>query len=531
MRLRGVRTSSDLTHQDVHVVRRVGKPKRFSFWRVGGAPAGPRFGVHDNCLSNLHRGVMERVFYVQTEGRFVELVPPSLEEWRRRLSPFDRDYASHVKHAKPIEMDSFPLLYRSRRRGLYTRAVESLRHRPLEPCDSRLRIFVKKEKLNFTEKVDPAPRVIFPRDPRYNVAVGLYLKPLEHPLYHSLNRLFGARVGAHPVTVAKGLNFAERGRVLYEKWSRFRDPCALLFDAKRFDQHVSVPALRWEHSVYAKWFSALCRSHLCRLLRQQLTMVARGYCPDGKLWFTKAGGRCSGDMNTACGNVLIMCGLFYSFLDGLGLDYEFLDDGDDSVLILERRDVDRVLGGIGWFDGVGFEMKLGPIAYRLEEVEFCQTRPVFDGCRWTMMRDPRVCVAKDCLCLLGQDDLWSWHAAVANCGEAAFGGLPILDAVYRWFRRMSGGASPCDDAVMLQESGTYWMSVGMRRRFGPVSDAARISVWNAFRIEPSVQCLIEDYYEGLTCPRDLVVLNAAPSDPAYLYGTGGCPLLFLGSRQ
>jgi hypothetical protein len=64
--------------------------------------------------------------------------------------------------------------------------------KPIRVLDSHLKTFVKAEKINWSTKPDPAPRVIQPRDPRYNVEVGRFLLPLEHKVYDKIDELFGS---------------------------------------------------------------------------------------------------------------------------------------------------------------------------------------------------------------------------------------------------------------------------------------------------------------------------------------------------
>lgn len=88
---------------------------------------------------------------------------------------------------------------------MYEQAVASLRDVPVNRGDAMLKTFVKAEKINFTAKPDPAPRIIQPRSPRYNVELGRYVKVVEKHLYKAVARVF------HEVTICKGLNAHDRG--------------------------------------------------------------------------------------------------------------------------------------------------------------------------------------------------------------------------------------------------------------------------------------------------------------------------------
>jgi hypothetical protein len=270
----------------------------------------------------------------------------------------------------------------------YLRAIESLQLEPLHPGDASITAFVKAEKVNFTDKVDPAPRLIQPRGPRYNVMVGVYIKNIEHTLYRGIDRLFGEP------TVAKGMNASTRGRRLWEKWSTFTRPVAVLLDASRFDQSVSPAALRWEHSIYLWMYNN--DPDLARYLSWQVVNRGKARTHDGTLRYSVNGCRMSGDMNTACGNVLLMCMMMWSFFDALGVRASLFNDGDDCVVIVEERDAARVREGVaGFFEPLGFRMTDEGQVEVFEQICFCQSNPIWDGTGYRMVRHPRTSLSKD----------------------------------------------------------------------------------------------------------------------------------------
>jgi hypothetical protein len=81
--------------------------------------------------------------------------------------------------------------------------------------------FVKAEKINFTAKPDPAPRVIQPRDPRYNVEVGVYLRPLEHSIYRAIAEVYGGP------TVMKGYSAEGVAQQMRGMWKSSAVPSRL----------------------------------------------------------------------------------------------------------------------------------------------------------------------------------------------------------------------------------------------------------------------------------------------------------------
>lgn len=282
-------------------------------------------------------------------------------------------------------------MYTGRKRTIYQNAVDSLIEKPLTRKDGYLSTFLKAEKINFTAKPDPAPRVIQPRLPRYNVIVGCYLKPLEHKIYRALAQMHGSTV------VAKGLTIDQTGRLIASKWGQFHSPVAIGIDASRFDQHVSAQALRWEHSIYNKIFES---DELAEALKWQINNIGFARCKDGCIKYQKEGSRMSGDMNTALGNCMLMCCLIIAYLDSKNIKYDFINNGDDAVLFLERKH-QECLGDLpAWFERMGFTMVVEAPVYELEQVEFCQMRPIKLGANdVTMVRNYPSSLAKDLTCL------------------------------------------------------------------------------------------------------------------------------------
>jgi len=164
--------------------------------------------------------------------------------FRERLASVRSQLLKNLSSTTVVAKESYPLLYHGRKRAIYQRAYESLLARGISRKDAYVSTFVKAEKINFSAKPDPAPRVIQPRSPRYNLEVGRYLKLFESELVHGFERAFGYNV------ILKGLNADRVAEQLFLNWSKYSDPVAVGLDASRFDQHVSRAALEYEHSIY-----------------------------------------------------------------------------------------------------------------------------------------------------------------------------------------------------------------------------------------------------------------------------------------
>lgn len=448
-----------------------------------------------NDVDSLERAVVERIFLTQQGGQWVPPPPVAQGAFPGLFARFNSWMHRKVGVTTPMTRQQFAASYRGRKRTIYERAAESLRTDPVSRKDARVKAFVKREKTNFTVKRNPCPRVIQPRDPRYNVEVGKFLRPMEHKIYQSINEYWGERV------VAKGRNMVQRAESLRQKWSRYRKPMALKLDAKRFDQHVREEALRWEHSVYLSAVARSDRAELGRLLDMQLRNIGAGYVDGGVVRYRTNGTRCSGDMNTALGNVLLMCAMVIGLLEQQGSNCTFEDDGDDCLLIGEERDILALRPLlVPWFLQFGFEIDDQGVASTLSRVEFCQARPVFDGKGWIMVRVPEAGLAKDVHSLVALDNqkvYRMWASAVGHGGLSLAGGIPVYDALYRWYVKESAGARPLEHPFLDTGFAMHARKMAHYKRENmTISDQARISFWEAFGIDPADQVLLEEHYRS-----------------------------------
>jgi len=202
-----------------------------------------------------------------------------------RLALYRDTLVNDIGFQSPVTHDDFVGFYKGPRKLIYQRAVQDLALLPVRPRDAILKTFVKAEKLNFDIKNDPAPRVIQPRDPRYNVEVGCFLRPLEHKLYSAIDKIFGSP------TIMSAYNAFTQATHLKRKWDRFTQPVCVGLDASRFDQHVSIQALEFEHSVYNRIFKS---KKLAMLLRMQLINRGIARARDGWFRYETKGSRMSG---------------------------------------------------------------------------------------------------------------------------------------------------------------------------------------------------------------------------------------------
>jgi hypothetical protein len=388
-----------------------------------------------------------------------------------------------------VSRQRFVEYYQGPRRRVYQEAVDGLASKAVHPRDAHLKTFVKAEKLNFTLKHDPAPRVIQPRGARYNVEVGRYLRPIEHKIYDAIDALFKSP------TVFSKYNCVDQARLIKEKWDKFQKPVCVGLDASRFDQHVSEQALKFEHKFYHAIFGS---KELKSLLRWQLVNHGIARANDGFFRYTKVGSRMSGDMNTSMGNKFLMCLMAKAYIDTLPFPVEFVNNGDDCLMIFEYKNLAGISKLNSYFADFGFKIVQEKPVTEFEHIEFCQTKPVFTSSGWRMVRNVKTCMSKDVTCVnLGHDlkKYRIWLGKVGQCGMTAAAGVPVLQAFYTMLDRF-GSPGKLDSGIKF-ESEYNWhqhMVRGLGGLSTTITDQARYSFWLQTGMTPDLQCEYEKYF-------------------------------------
>jgi len=291
--------------------------------------------------------------------------------------------------------------------------------------------------------------------------------------------------------VMKGLNSETTAKALRDAWDSFGDPVAIPLDAKRFDQHTGPEALKYEASIYRLFFSGVEKSELGELLRWQLESKCAGYTPEGYVKFVM-NIRASGDMNTGLGTCLIACSILYSYLVVRLGHWRLINNGDDCVILVERKELGKLDGLFRYCKRAGYWMEIEDPVDVFEKIEFCQCQPVMTGAGWRMIRQFPDSLGKDLVTLLPLTTLshWKkWANDIGECGVALNAGVPIMQSFYGRIRRLGGGTF--GDHPHLMGSGMFYQARGMSREEAPITEAARFSFWLAFGVSPHEQIAIE----------------------------------------
>lgn len=453
------------------------------------------FRVHDNSLNNLIRTLENRV--MSYKGTEIDQNLPDVEACRQLRATMNKLVLHPVTK---LSTPQFLNCYTGRRRMWYEKAAISLETAPINvdvlKKDARVRTFIKAEKFNFLDKGrDADPRAIQPRDPRFLLEAGRYLKPMEKHIYRALDALYGEP------TIAKGYNAEQTGEILARKWNSFKEPVALSLDASRFDLHVTQRHLKLCHDVYLR-----CNPDplFKRLLKATLTNNGLATCRDHGVKYQVQGRRMSGDMDTALGNCLLMTVITYTVFRSLVTRHSCLDNGDDVLVIIEKDELHKLdpkkIEESYWH--FGFRVKLEKPVHILERIEFCQTQPINRGDQYVMIRKI-TSLAKDVTMLGDPGRFPTWIHGIGECGLSLTDGIPIGPAFYKMLLRLGTRSKRINRDVMWQ-SGMANLATGMRSKGREVSVAARLSFYVAFGITPVMQRAIEAHYDSVMDPRGFI---------------------------
>ncbi len=486
--MQGVRHDSNLTHPNLVLRPKQAPCRERQMYFVDGTTSGPRsLKINDPNISTLKTALLTRMFYCEVNGVYLEPPSPSLLDIRCALKCFNIELKRRLSLSTRISPEEFVGLYKGRKRTIYNNALDEYYECGVLDKHARSVAFVKCEKVNPTK----APRCIQPRHPVYNIALGRYLKHVEHKVYKAIDGVFGSP------TIMKGYNVVEVGGFMEEKWNRFAEPVAVGLDATKFDMHVSASMLKWEHQIYLDMYAN--DRELRDLLRHQINNVGSGHCDDGSLSYKVQGRRFSGDMNTAMGNCLIMCAMVYSYALERGVVIELANNGDDCVVFMEKAHLKKFMRDLDkWFLKLGFRMTVEPPVWHLAEIEFCQMHPIRVGGKVVMVRNIEVAREKDSISIipLSNEKLCrKWMYCVGECGLSLCGGVPIMQEMYSYFLRSGESSNMRRHPAMC--TGMSMLARGLKAKYRPIDPETRADVFTAWGITPDEQLCIETHFNQL----------------------------------
>lgn len=312
--------------------------------------------THKSCVCNEEAALSLR-HQIDTGTRYTSKL-----NLREVLKPY-------IKRIRPVGYDCILKRATPRKRKLLEQARESLLLEDLCEKDARVRMFLKDDKYHQWKQV--VPRCIQYRSKRYCLPLASYLAPIEHYMCTLTD------MSDTPI-FAKSRNYVQRGQDIVAKMGMFHDPVVVSLDHSKFDAHVNMSLLDVEHWFY----KSCCRSpELKRLLHWQ--RINRGRTKNGTTYITRAT-RMSGDQNTGIGNSIINFAMTKALFGHMKVCYYI--DGDDYLIFVERFDAPKIDPSL--YRQFGMETKLESTTSVIEHIDFCQTRPVFNGAGYTMCRNP-----------------------------------------------------------------------------------------------------------------------------------------------
>lgn len=438
--------------------------------------------VHADCSCNEIVCIRNRVI-----GEVPLPTRTALLSLRRTL----KRMSGHLSPVAPITYEEFYSSYSGGKRKAYINAALNLEERGVSARDAEISMFVKCERINPIAKDNPDPRPISARTKEYVLSVGIWLKPLEHQVYHS-------KFGLPSRVIAKGLNPYKRASLLMKKWSRFSNPLAISLDCSRWDKHVSLELLRCEHEFYYR----KCRDPTLKwLLSLQLVNKCKSRC--GTRYISR-GRRMSGDYNTALGNCLLMTAMVFNVFDSVGIKYDVMDDGDDCLVIIEEEDFCKIKYIDKAFLDFGHEVKVENKATRPEHVVFCQSSPIFDGEEWKFVRNPYKVLSNASTGFLKMRDVKlrrKMFYAVGVCELALNVGVPVIQ---NFACKLISLGTPCDVVEQLRYDPNFQdlayrvRGMDLSSRYRIPNCTTRLSFAEAFGITTAEQSDMEtiiDYWD------------------------------------
>lgn len=369
---------------------------------------------------------------------------------------------------------------------VYREAFDSLLHYEYTTKDTKVRAFVKKEKANETASAEQqsAPRMIQHQSPRACARLSTYLHPIEQHLFRRAKELYGE---SHHLFAKCDNSFARAERIR-TMGNGFANPVWIMLDHSRFDAHQSVQWLSMEHDYYRKCHPGDLA--LEDLLKHQL--VTHGSTRSG-IAYTSVGGRSSGMYNTALGNsinnVVI---LEHVFRD---VKHESYVDGDDSVVCIDKSDSDVIPKIPERCEEMGMSTKLEGATETLEEVTFCQCRPVeLSPGKWRMVRTPSRVLSRGVHSVVSYRGT-GWFrllAAVGQCELACNSGVPVLQEFALYLTRHAQGHKP----LKLTDYEEQRIAKEPTPRVRAVTGQARVSFSAAFGMNIATQLALEEHYRN-----------------------------------
>jgi hypothetical protein len=459
---------------------------------------GGQYSCFDNDVGTFVAGVKTRVLLpvpqMNTQSAVYRNTRTAIKTAAKKLS-------SHVHIMNFDEMEVFiNKNYAGKKRTRYLAALESLRLRPIQPEDAKIKAFVKLEMTVVPEGKFYKPRIIQYRSDRYLVYTMMWLKHLEEGVYSSLGVWNPKDVGKE---CAKSANPTARAQTIERKILSLADPWQMSLDGSAFDAHVGVEALELEHLFYMTALREAgvpgnIRTQIAQTLRWQLDNRCSAKFPDGHVSYRVKGNRMSGDATTSVGNSILMSAYVTGVMRTLNVrpkDYRSYNDGDDHLLIITRLAMPQEDDLVALFTDLGQEVKVEGVLplSDIENVDFCSSKLVRVDSSVKMVRNPIKALngyLSNHTWFKNRDDLKTYMRTVGFADSLLYRNVPILHPLaYKFYTS--------NDSLVDLEKVDLWRvgkSVSSKETPEPpdISYSTRASFARAFNIDPAEQLWYEE---------------------------------------
>lgn len=177
------------------------------------------------------------------------------------------------------------------------------------------------------------------------------------------------------------------------------------------------------------------------------------------------------------------------------------------MVFMERKDEKQFRRGlVEYYTSLGFTMKVEPTLDVLEQLEFCQTRPVFVNGQYRMIRNLHHSLSKDLHSLndlQSESAMYQWVDAVGKGGRVLNDGVPVLKEFFKQFPTGPTAKSNSDLSESLKEAYRYKFNREAKFEDQQPCPETRYSFWLAFGLTPDEQIALEGGFKPLACGRIL----------------------------
>lgn len=351
--------------------------------------------------------------------------------------------------------------------------------------NGRLDSFVKYEKWSL-EKIlaGKTPRVVQHRSFEFLYLNKSFMLPIVSKLKSCSDFIYGQEVNSIFMKYYKNY---QQINIIRKYWNKFKHPVCLCLDMKAFDGHVTTSLLEIEQSFWLSFYTGLDFRVLKKLYKSQLTNIGM---TKGGIKFKKKGSRVSGDYSTSDGNSLINYLMLRAYLNYLKIDGYIFVNGDDSMVIIEKPNVEFDLNTLSFFNIFGMECECDRIAEYFEDINFCQANPVRINNNYRFVKSPFRTMSRTTVCPSQYINcIDRYLSGIGLCELASNVGVPILQA---WSLKLlfdSGFTKPLGS---IDKSYSLFVNEELIT-INPISEDTRQSFSMAFKISPLEQIELENF--------------------------------------